>query len=290
MLDVYRNKKSRRWLNSFDIALASESSGVKTKKPQTVHLENLSYPIVDKNGNLQYAVIQHHNITEIVKTDQALKDSEETYRNIFVNSQIGLFRSELETGNITDVNDALARIVGFNNREELLEEGWTIANQYVEPKRRIELINKLVKYGSFQNEESLFVDKTGTREIWLRMSATITQSGILEGVAEDVTQKVKTDKNLEKQRKITEEYIALAKRNRREMDFKRSNRRAQSGNSTERGASPSFDEGIRRLLQRRSLPLIPGSGFAFGQNRSNEAFRNRESCLFAKTRRPAASL
>ncbi len=36
--------------------------------------------------------------------------------------------------------------------------------------------------------------------------------------------------------------------------------------------------------------FIPGSGFAFGQSLSNEAFRNRKGCLFAKTRRPAASL
>jgi PAS domain S-box-containing protein len=76
LLDVFNNKNSHRWRNSFDIALASKSSGVKTTKPETVHLVTLSYPILDKDENLQYVVIQHYNITDQVKADHALKESE----------------------------------------------------------------------------------------------------------------------------------------------------------------------------------------------------------------------
>jgi len=75
LLDVFNNKNSRKWYNNFDIALASESSGVSTTKPETVWLENLSYPILDKNGNFLYAAIQHHNITEKVEADKALQAS-----------------------------------------------------------------------------------------------------------------------------------------------------------------------------------------------------------------------
>lgn len=64
LLDVFNNKVSRRWFNWFDIAHASESSGVKTIRPEKVYLENLSYPILGDKGDLEYVVIQHHDITE----------------------------------------------------------------------------------------------------------------------------------------------------------------------------------------------------------------------------------
>ena len=101
LLDVFNNKKARRWRNSFDIALASESSGVKTTKPETVYLENLSYPIVDKDGNLLYAVIQHHNITEQVEADKALQESEQLLKSIadnFPNSFLSVINEDYTVG------------------------------------------------------------------------------------------------------------------------------------------------------------------------------------------------
>jgi PAS domain S-box-containing protein len=101
LLDVFNKKNSHRWFNSFDIALASESSGVSTTKPETVWLENLSYPILDKNGNLQYAVIQHHNITEKVEADKALQESEQLLKSItdnFPNSFLSVINEDYTIG------------------------------------------------------------------------------------------------------------------------------------------------------------------------------------------------
>jgi PAS domain S-box-containing protein len=101
LLDVFNNKNSHRWHNSFDIALASESSGVKTTKPETVYLENLSYPILDKDGNLLYAVIQHHNITEKVEADKALQESEQLLKSIadnFPNSFLSVINEDYTIG------------------------------------------------------------------------------------------------------------------------------------------------------------------------------------------------
>ena len=75
LLDVFNNKNSHRWRNSFDISLASESSGVKTTKPERVYLENLSYPILDQEGNLQKVLIQHNDITEQKQSEEQIKAS-----------------------------------------------------------------------------------------------------------------------------------------------------------------------------------------------------------------------
>ena len=101
LLDVFNNKNSRRWYNSFDIALASESSGVKTTKPEVVYLENLSYPILDKDGNLLYAVIQHHDITKKVEADKALQESEQLLKSIadnFPNSFLSVINEDYTIG------------------------------------------------------------------------------------------------------------------------------------------------------------------------------------------------
>ncbi len=112
LMDVFNNKNSHRWRNSFDIALASESSGVKTTKPETVHLENLSYPIVDKDGNLQYAVIQHHNITKIIKTDQALQESELFLSSLLNQSPYPTWISD-KNGLLIDANPALLKTLNL---------------------------------------------------------------------------------------------------------------------------------------------------------------------------------
>ncbi|GJQ64378.1 MAG: hypothetical protein SCALA702_34310 [Melioribacteraceae bacterium] len=73
--DVFENKNAHKWFNQFNIALASESSGVKTNRPETIFLENLSYPIIDSEENLQYVVIQHHDVTKRKKAEQNLKEN-----------------------------------------------------------------------------------------------------------------------------------------------------------------------------------------------------------------------
>lgn len=76
LIDVFKNKNANRWNNQFDIALASKSSGVKTTKPTTIYLDNLSYPILDNDNNLQYVVIQHYDITKAKEAEEALRKSE----------------------------------------------------------------------------------------------------------------------------------------------------------------------------------------------------------------------
>ncbi|MCP4614088.1 MAG: PAS domain S-box protein, partial [Planctomycetes bacterium] len=124
-------------------------------------------------------------VKELEQTEKSLEESEETYRNIFINSQIGLFRTDSVTGTIFDVNDALAHLAGFKDREELLENNWNIAEHYVDTNRRQEIIEKLVEYGSFNNEEALFVNHLKEYK-WLRLSCILTDKGVVEGVAEDI--------------------------------------------------------------------------------------------------------
>ena len=127
------------------------------------------------------------DITDRKRAEEALKTAETTYRNIFRNSQIGLFRTDMNTGLILDANNAVAQFIGYKDRNELLAEPFNIAERYVDPKDREEIVSLLKAHGEFRNYEARYRRNDGAI-IWMRFSARIVpEKGWMEGVSEDIT-------------------------------------------------------------------------------------------------------
>ncbi len=127
---------------------------------------------------------------------ERLQEAEETYRGIFLNSQIGLFRTDVRTGELLDANDAVARFLGYPNRGELLAEPFSIAERYVDPEDRRKMVSMLESQGEFQNFEARFRRNDGSI-LWMRYSARLVpEKGWIEGVSEDVTERKQTEENL----------------------------------------------------------------------------------------------
>jgi PAS domain S-box-containing protein len=127
------------------------------------------------------------DITDRKRAEEALKTAETTYRNIFRNSQIGLFRTDMNTGLILDANNAVAQFIGYKDRNELLAEPFNIAERYVDLKDREEIVSLLKANGEFRNYEARYRRNDGAI-IWMRLSARIVpEKGWMEGVSEDIT-------------------------------------------------------------------------------------------------------
>ena len=125
--------------------------------------------------------------SERKQTEEKLKAAEATYRNIFMNSQTGLFRTEISTGLMIEANDSMARFAGFKNREELLSSHFNIAERYIDPEARKKMLAIIEKQGYCDNYEALFRRNDGS-VIWIRLSTKLVpDKGWLEGVAEDIT-------------------------------------------------------------------------------------------------------
>jgi PAS domain S-box-containing protein/putative nucleotidyltransferase with HDIG domain len=123
----------------------------------------------------------------LLEFEAKLKEAEETYRNIFMNSQTGLFRTEIETGIMLEANDSLARFAGFENREALLSSNFNIAERYVHPDARKKMLAIIKEQGQCDNYETRFRRNDGS-VIWIRLSTKLVpDKGWLEGVAEDIT-------------------------------------------------------------------------------------------------------
>ncbi len=146
--------------------------------------------------------------TRIESALESLKVAEETYRNIFLNAQTGLFRTEIKTGLLLDANDCVARFIGYEDREKLLEKPFNIADRYVDINDRERMISLLKEHGQFNNFEAPFKRNDGSI-ILMRFSAKIVpEKGWVEGVSEDITEEKAIEKVLQESKDRYKNFIS----------------------------------------------------------------------------------
>ena len=125
------------------------------------------------------------------KTEELSKKNEEHYESLFENSLDGIYKSTID-GNYIDANPALVKMLGYDNKEELLSVN--IPNQiYVSkkyrpsPKER----NKLF--------ETQLKKKDGTT-IWVEISSRVIYNKekpvYYEGIVRNITERKKTEEKI----------------------------------------------------------------------------------------------
>lgn len=128
------------------------------------------------------------DITERKSNEAALEAAEAKYRDLFMNSQIGIFRTDLITGRVIEVNDCFARLFGFKNRKDMLDESVYITDFYIDRSIRNKMISYMKKNGEIRNYEVQFIRKDGAN-LWISYSARlVADEGWIEGVSEDITE------------------------------------------------------------------------------------------------------
>ncbi|MCX5976584.1 MAG: PAS domain S-box protein [Coprothermobacterota bacterium] len=149
-------------------------------------------------GGAPHVVAQVLDITDRKRAEQALREREEGFQNLFENSTIGLYRTTPD-GRILLANPELRKMLGFPTFEELarrnLEEG-DLPTEYSRQTFRQEIEER----GEIRGLESAWERRDGTI-LFVRESAHTVRDAegrilFYEGTVEDITERKKSEEAL----------------------------------------------------------------------------------------------
>ncbi|MFH2094547.1 MAG: PAS domain S-box protein, partial [Bacteroidota bacterium] len=152
------------------------------------------------------------DITDRKKAQVALQESEAYYKDLYENSMVGLFRTQIEDGTLIDGNQATAVIFGFTSISEAINMNFKVSSLY-SPERRKELLRLLSEKGYVQDFEILLRLSNG-HEKSVSLSARMhEEKGILEGTIIDISKRkvaeTKLAQNEEQFREILDSSRAI---------------------------------------------------------------------------------
>ncbi|MCX7041635.1 MAG: PAS domain S-box protein [Gammaproteobacteria bacterium] len=113
------------------------------------------------------------DVTEERKSQRALVEAERRYRELFEDSPVGLFRSSLD-GEISEVNPAMAAMLGFSSPEALKQRYGSMLEVYADPSERQLLVERALHDGAFSHHETRVLDIDGNTR-WVSTNVRLTR-------------------------------------------------------------------------------------------------------------------
>jgi PAS domain S-box-containing protein len=162
-----------------------------------------SYPM-HKAGTLVGAVVSFVDISEQKRGEQALRESEEKYRELVENASYGIYRANWE-GNFLDVNPALVAMLGYSSKAGLLARNLN-TDIYENPADRALFLDMVGRRGRVDSAEANWKRKDG-KTISVRISGAQIrgkdgQVSHFEVIVEDITQRRSLEEQLRQAQKM----------------------------------------------------------------------------------------
>jgi len=151
------------------------------------------------SGGRRTRLVISQDITERKKSEESLRRSEQQYRLLFERNLAGVYRTAVD-GRILDCNDAMARIFGYERREDLLAQtAWAL---YFDDEDRTRALQQLREQKSITNREYR-MRRRDNKSIWVIENATLLESGggpeVIEGTIIDITEQKTAREQMEYQ-------------------------------------------------------------------------------------------
>jgi len=152
----------------------------------------------DKNRPIGISGVTRDN-TEQKQMAEALRESEEKFRSLFNNAQVGLFRSRISDGKLLECNELFAKMVGYDSHEECLAE-YVTSEHYVDLEDRDRMLKEIKEKGKIDVFMAQITRGDGS-PFWVSLSAHIFPGrNCIEVVARDITEFKNTREDLQKEK------------------------------------------------------------------------------------------
>ncbi len=122
-------------------------------------------------------------------------ESEERFRNLYNNAEVGLFRTRISDGVPLQINQRYAEMAGYETIEECLEN-FVAADHYADPEVRERMVEAITKHGEVKNYQAEIIRKDN-KHFWIDFSArAYPEGGYVEGALVDITDKKNAERKL----------------------------------------------------------------------------------------------
>lgn len=213
--DTYVNAKDRRqWIEIIERngVIRGFEMQLKCFDGEIIWVKDNAYGVRDRNGQLLYYEGSLEDITERKRAEDALLESEEKYKTLTENVNVGIYRNTIgPKGKFIEANPAIVKIFGFETKDDLLS--LNVADLYQNPDDRRIFNEKILKFGFVKDEELQLKKKDGT-PIYASISAVAVKGEngevkYYDGIIEDITERKMAEQKL-KESKERFEDVALS--------------------------------------------------------------------------------
>lgn len=167
------------------------------KSGETGTMECGGRPIFDRRGSFQGYRGVDRDVTESVRTEEALKKSEEHFRLLVEHAADGFFLHDLE-GRFVDANERACRSLGYSRQELLSMRVWDLAMPRTFDRRQLQEHWRSMKERTPMTLEGFHRRKDGSSfPVEIRLEKFRSEGRpLLLALARDITERRRTDESL----------------------------------------------------------------------------------------------